>query len=601
MFKRILVFFFLLQLLLFSTRLFSDFELLEEESTLDFEEHFYILQERINIQYASRSELAEIPYLTLQDITKILNYRRRNIIINTEYLLDAGLSRDTISNILPYIDFGRSRRLEYNSLNYLRYNDSSGNVRIINRLTASNNVYDLRLHQEHNSVSKNTTIPFGASLSIKNSPTKRMVLGQFQLNHAYGLLLSRGSFVSQKPGFNTEFKRNRTTLSANARSYYSRSFFGVAYENSLLDNLSIIIYGSSKDTGVRLNNGQIERLLLDDKDPNESVFVYNFGGVLLYQLGEFIVSGAVNYSYANFISPLETSHLSNTGFNDNINPLVGSIAASYEFDRYLLFSETAYSFRSFANIIGFQSSFQRFTQLLCVRHFENGFESFFGDYVSNSASGSNEKGLLYKVDFRNRHYMLQTYADIFSNIENDERYMDRNRGVSIGLRGEKYSLFGFDQMNIGASYRQKLDKEWRNLSGITKYEDRKRDFFRAFWQQTDTKFLKTRLLYDYQTREYLDHENIARGYVLSQSINMQFTGYRYSFTAGVFDTQTPIYLYLYSGRLNNPLFILNGDGLYTLFHVSINKWEKLTLEIVNSVLKKEKTEYLASILVNCKI
>jgi len=223
--------------------------------------------------------------------------------------------------------------------------------------------------------------------------------------------------------------------------------------------------------------------------------------------------------------------------------------------------------------------------------------------MSNSANQTNEKGLFYKVEFRNREFMIQTFADLFENIEPHARYLDRNKGVSWGVRGERYSLLNTPGMTIGASYREKRDKDWRNLSGITQYENRKREYIRLTWQQTSTRFLTTRLAWDYQERAYPDYNILNTGYALSQSIRMQFRNHRLTFTAGVFDTEMPLYLYLYAGRLNNPLMILSGEGQYAMMHsvVAISNRRNISVEMMCSFLKRDITEYTASLMIGWRL
>ena len=467
----------------------ADFEIIDEDSVLDTEEHLYIMLERVNIQTASRSELSELLNLSDQDISNILTYRRRHVIINPSFLLDSGLSRETIDNILPYIDFGQSEKLEYNLLSYLRYQDSTNNFRNINRINIKNNVYDLRLHHEYNTVNENTPVPLGGNLTIRRSPTGRFILGQFQINHGYGLLLSRGSFISQKPGFNTDYRSNRLLLSGNSRSYYSRSFFGFAYEKHLSNDISVLIFSSLKQIDVRLVDNAIDRVYIDEKYPVETALFSTSGAALHYTRNAFNISSSIIYNIAEY------------PFADSLTvPLSGSIASSYSLKQYLLFSELSYSNSSFANITGVKNSFGRFNQLLTFRYFSNGYNSLWGDYVSNSSAGTNEQGLFYKLEYRTRNYFLQSFGDIFHNLENNERYMDRNEGASWGLNAEKYGLFTINDMGLGLSYRQKVDKEWRNLSGITRYETRKREYLKSSWTQTNTRFLRTRLVFNYQIR-----------------------------------------------------------------------------------------------------
>jgi hypothetical protein len=150
---------------------------------------------------------------------------------------------------------------------------------------------------------------------------------------------------------------------------------------------------------------------------------------------------------------------------------------------------------------------------------------------------------------------------------------------------------------IGAALRQKNDQEWRNLTGISKYENRKREYLKLSWQQTNTKTLNTKLIFDYQQREYTDHDIKDKGYALSQSINLHFSDLKLSFTGGVFHTKIPLYLYLYSGRLNNPLIVLTSEGQYAMFSFNYKILKQLQIEVMNTTINKNKTENTASGLV----
>jgi len=574
-------------IILFTIPLYSelDLEIFDDSAFIDVEEHFYSLVERINVQTASRNELSQIPHLTNRDIQSIINYRRRNIIINAHYLLDAGLSRETIDSIMPYIEYGRSTSLEYNFQNFIRYQERTDNFRNINRLQASNNIYNFRFHHEYNTNVDNSPIPFGASLNIRTSPNSNLILGQYRIHHGYGLLLHRGSFVSQSPGFNTDFSQNRIVLASGARPYFSRSLLGIAYEHSLSDRFTLFLYSSYKDIGARIQDDKILVLLPDDTNPNRSVIQSFSGSMFSFQTGDLVLSATASYS-----------HTSKEFISENARPISSAIAFSYRRGNYMLFSESAYSNSAFAHLAGIKNSFQRFSQIISYRHIESGYNAEFANFVSNSANQTNEKGLFYKVEFRNREFLVQTFADTFENIEPHERHLDRNRGVSYGIRAEKYSLFNFPDMTVGAAFREKHDKEWRNLTGIARYENRKREYARLSWQQANTRFLTTRLVCDFQQRVYPEHNIKNNGYALSQSVRMQFRNYRVSFTAGVFDTEIPLYLYLYSGRLNNPLLILSREGQYALIHVNYRLNDRLQLEVMNSFLKRDSVEQTASMM-----
>jgi len=575
----------------------SDIEILDEHEIVDSEEHFYSLHERINIQTATRNELSQLSALTRDDIQNIINYRRRNVILSSQYLVAAGLSRETVDEILTHIEFGRAGRLEYSFQNFIRYQERHDNFRNINRIQARNNVFDFRFHHEHNTNLDNSSMPVGASLRIKTAPNNNLILGQYRIHHGYGLLLHRGSFVSQRPGFASDFRENRTILSAGARPYFSRSFFGVAYEHSLSENFTMFVYGSHKDAGARLQDDKIVVLLLDDTNPRRVASKSYFGSVISFQTGGLSLSSTLNHS-----------NLSKDFVDENKKPTSGAVAMSYRYQNYTVFMESAHSNSRNAHLMGIRNNFQRFTQLISYRHIESGYHADFANFMSNSANQTNEKGLFYKIEFRNREFLIQTFADLFENIEPPERFGDRNKGVSYGVRGERYALFDTDMM-LGVSYREKHDKDWRNLRDIAQYEDRTREYWKITWQQADNRLLRTRLAWDFQKRKYPDFDITDTGYALSQNIRMQFRNHRITFAVGVFDTEMPLYLYLYSGRVNNPLMILNGEGQFAMAHVSANSTrlpflknqQNLSIELMCSLLKRDIVEYTASVLVNWRL
>jgi hypothetical protein len=457
-------------------------------------------------------------------------------------------------------------------------------------LQASNNVFDLRLHHEHNSNIDNSAIPYGGSLRIKTAPNNNLILGQYRIQHGYGLLLHRGSFISQRPGFNSDFRENRAILSAGARPYFSRSFFGSAYEHSLSERLTMFIYSSYKDIGARMQDDMVIVKLPDDTNPRRSV-IHSFSGMIVsYEAGGLSLSGTMNYSSIN-----------RDFLDENTKPMTGAVAMSYSYESYMVFAESAYSNSRHSHLFGIRNSFQRFTQLLTYRHIEDGYNADFANFMSNSANQTNEKGVFYKIEFRNREFMIQTFADMFEKNEPHTRYLDRNQGVSWGVRGERYSLLNTPGMTVGASYREKRDKDWRNLSEIAQYENRKREYLRLTWQQANTSFLTTRFTWDYQERAYPDYDILNTGYALSQSIRMQFRNHRVTFTTGAFDTDKPLYLYLYAGRLNNPLMILSGEGQFAMVHTNYNVVQRLQVELMCSFLKRDITEYTASMMIGWRL
>jgi hypothetical protein len=491
-------------------------------------------------------------------------------------------------------DMTRSRSLEYTITNFVRYTERTENMRSLNTLRARNDIFDIRIYHEHNFSIDNTPLPVGASIKASLSPKSTLILGQYQISTGYGLLLSRGSMFSPTPGFSTSYRENRTTLVSVAGPYFSRSLFGVAYNHEISDNLIFTGFSSYKDTPVRLVDGKVSSLLVDERHPT-AIAQHSFSGGVVTNSGE-----VLNISLAGTYSEIfrGKSDVAAGGVSRyNKYPISSSLALSYKYNDYFLYSETAHSNDKIGQIVGLQYSPRWFSHGLTYRYMQKGYEAPFSSFESNSSSGDNEHGLMYMVSIRNRDFMISTFGDFFSDIEPNDRYSDRNEGVSYGVRFEKYSLFGNRDMRLSLSYRQKLDKDWRNLTGVSRYENRDREYYRAIWTQTNTTNLRSRLTFDYNKREYPDQTLKSDGYALSQSVLYRSGKTRYSFTAGIFDSDIPLYLHVYSGSLNNPFMVFSGEGQYAMLHIATSIKNDISMELMYSFINRGKPESVASVMV----
>ena len=473
-------------------------------------------------------------------------------------------------------------KISFTFQSFGRYQDKSENLKNKNRLQIKNNTFDLKIIQEYNSTTGNSEMPLGASLFIKTTKTDELIMGTYQIRQGYGLLQNSRSFISEKPNFTSNFSENRPAITANARPYFSHSFFGVAYKKSLSNTLNVYAFGSHKDVGAKISDGKVTTLDLAEPNPDNTIIQSMGGSILSFQKNNLNISGMVNYFYTEI--PYQEK------------PITSSLAFSFLLKNYMFFGESAYINETFAHLYGVKNSFQRFTQILSYRRIDENYHSEYANFMSNSSNQTNEEGLFYKIEYRNSGFFMQTFADVFDNIKNQERYINKNIGSNVGLKIEQK----IEDMIFGVSMRQKKDKEWRNLSGITRYENRKRDYLKLAWTQLNISTFTTKLTFDFQQREYPDYDLINDGYALSQSINMSFSSYAFAFILGTFETEIPLYLYLYNGRLNNPLIVLSDEGQYVMFYGrnTISKmWE---IELMSYYLNKEKPEYTFSAMVMCR-
>ena len=524
---------FFIYILLLSFTLYGDFDIVDDDSEYHADEHFYLLQEAEEDVWQSR------------------------------------LSAQA----------------------YLRYTGKSDDYKQVTRFSLQTDEYTLRTLFETNTIRKERKQSIGFSWQYSANPQSTLVIGQYQIDSGYGLLLSKGSFISQKPGFNTDFSTNRTTLSANARPYNSNTLMGVAFQKKMTERLNLFVYTSYKGTGAKIEEDKITALLPSEPDPKD-IAIHSFTGAIAnWTLNNLSISTSLNYSQTD------------PQFKEYTNPLSAAVSISYRYSQFLIFSETATAQSVIAHISGVKHQVQTFSQILAVRHFDPDYAPYFANYTANAASGQNERGIYYKIAYKYTDFILSTYVDLFENIENHPRYIDKNEGTAWGVKIEKQALFGIQDIAIAASYREKQDKEWRNFTGISKYHSRTREYYKLVWTQTDEGMLNTKLIYDYQTRKYAvnlqdENEEIkASGQAIASNITIKLPNTRLSFVAGIFDTKIPLYLYLYSGRINNSLYTLSGEGQFALAHISYKIRNKWHIETMGNILKKDKTEYTASVMI----
>ena len=570
--------------------LFSDLEIFDEDDLYQTDEHFYVLQEKINIQTASKNDLFSHLSLTNTEVKLLIDYRKKKLLRNSHYLSDAGLSDETIERILPGIIFAQSEHFNYQLNNYFRFQEKTNSYRILNRFNADNDKYSFKFHYETNTSDIKLRKLFGFSLMIAGNPNSwqpdRLILGQYSIQHAYGLLISKGAFVSQRPSFNTDYKKNNTMIYSNARNYHSRSLVGMVFEKNITDIFTVFLFSSLKENDAKIEDGKIIRMNIVSHNP-ESKVMYSYNGIILkVQTEVFAISTALNYAFAD-----------KEFYDSKMQKIDYSLAGSYQFKDWLFFFESAYAKSSFAKVFGIKNRFQRFSHTFAYRQSDKDYLAYYADFICNNASLANEQALFYKIDYRYQKYLIQTYADVFNHKSNHERYLDKNIGSSLGLKVEKQAIFKFDDMALSVSLRRKTDKEWRNFDGISAYHQRNREYLRVVWQQTKTKFLTTRLTLNYQTKEYIDMKEFNQAYGLSQNIRLNFNNLRISFTTGVYDAEIPMYIYSYSGRLNNPLLILSGEGVFTVLHLSQVLSKRIRVEGMMSYLDGINSEYNLSMLV----
>ncbi len=516
----------------------------DEENIIDTEE--YPLQ--INLQYADEDDLKQLPFLAESDIRLIINYRNKAVIVDRYSLRDAGLTHEKIELLLPYLVFSKTCKLNSKLESIVKYNRLNDEFKELNYYSVHYNCYSILLQKEFSETKGSSEKFFGFSLTGYFKKTK-LVIGEYKLQNAYGLLFSKNSFLSEKAGFDIDFSKTGANITPTAKDRFSRNFMGVAVENKINNRLSFIVFSSNKPIGVRLKDDKIDKITLNDLDPTDKINYFNFGCVSLYKSKNYHQSILLNFNQ------YENSFL-NSNYKDN--DISFSISNSYDYSEYRLFLEFAHAHNSSAFLGGIRYNKGYFKQIFAFRYIAEMYFSEYANFLCENLQKNNEQGLFYKVEIKNHSFGVKAYADIFQNLEPIERYADKKIGTAYGVKYMNFKLLRFD-----TSIKQKFDQDWRSFDIVSKLYDRKRTYYNLKWYQLETKQVKTNLNWYYQIREYPQKQIVENAYLVNQSIKLEINRLQFDFGVGVFDTEMPLYYYDYSGRYNNFLQIINGEGYFS--------------------------------------
>lgn len=561
----------------FFSFLYSDLSVFYDDEIND-AIYIEVIPESFDINKVAYSDLEVLNFLDEDDITAILSYIKENQIKKSSDLVKIGLSPQKSELLSHYIIYPEKEKVSGSSGNFLRYKSATDEFKNSNHINMHYCNYELKIQKDFSDNSVSSYPPVGMSLTHQGKK-HRLILGQYRINHSLGLLFSNKQFIAVKPGFNTVFTKSAYSVSAVARESNHRNFTGFAYQQRLKEDYELLVYSSYKPVGARIKDGKIERLLLDDPLPKETVNYFNSGIIALYKKKNLNTSVLLNvFSFDKDFTEIYSNNFSL------------SFANSVDIKKLRFFSETAYSNSNFAGIYGASYTIKRFSQVLSYREISPEYYSEYSNFLSEFSHNSNERGFFYKIDYSCLDYKIQLFADVFENIDPMERYSDTRRGSSAGIKYQNLKFIKFD-----ISFRQKDDYEWRLFEEFSRLYERKREYFNIKWIQEESRNFSSHLNYHLNRREYPEIGKSDKSYVISQSILLKIQKYTKRLIVGFYDNDYPVYYYAYSGRLNNSLFVLSGEGYFYVMHIEYRLSPKFRVEAMNSLVSGKENARVYSL------
>ncbi|MDR1722939.1 MAG: helix-hairpin-helix domain-containing protein [Tannerella sp.] len=419
----------------------------------------------LNLNKATATELARIPFLSEVQIYKILDYRAKQQEFVSIYELKniEFLDMKTIELILPFVYVGqidhRQKPTLKNLLKYgkneliIRYdqclNEKSGYKQfsdsILERYPNRKYVGEPFYNSVRYSFTFDETLQFGivgekdageafmnkthkgydfysAHLFVKDMGIIRnLAVGDYKISFGQGLVVSndftpsRSSILSQTERRNNGFRRH---YSNNETNY----FRGVA-SSVTIGNLDVNMFYSSRKRDGTVDGDAISSLKNDglhrtkgDLDKKNDVAVQSLGGNLRYNSKNFIVGmTAMTTSFGDLKLEPSPQPYNLFYFRGNRNTNY-SVDYSYRYDRLKFYGETAMSRNgSMATINGLYWSVSGgLNALILYRNYGRSYQSLYGSAFAQSSGVQNEEGLYLSFQWTPVAKLgVSGYADFF--------------------------------------------------------------------------------------------------------------------------------------------------------------------------------------------
>jgi len=541
---------------------------IEEEKDLEIilAEIAFLQNNPIDINTAGFDELIKIPYFTMNDCLKILEYRDRHGFYDSPYdLLNIpGFDPFTFEKVRPFITVkAKPIRLE-NFFTRLRLITEIPREELSEEYYTKTeffygqyNVFVVTEKDPH----ENSLFDYYALGTVIDDGVRKFALGKYNLDLGSGVLLSPvGSFFSS-----IDFRmisRERGIIPYTSVLENS-GFFGAAFSDSLF--LKFTLFYSNQKLDGRVDSlgfarsfdksgEHVDSLSLSKKDRiNEEIVGYD----VRYRFSELLVS---QRTYWCSYSPGFVCTDSLTEFYGE-NFWASSIELRYLGDFFIIFSECARSFENhIGGLFGISTYFPYIEFNLAGKYFPAGFYSPKGAEARHDYIGGT-------VDIRHISKIVNLGTTLTIDDKTDED------SVKYGLRFNFEKGIGFVQAKFQIRWRYAA--ETIDLSGS-----------RVFLRLKPT----MHLFFDVRLEEKYAYElsEVEKGIFGSLEVGTQFDKLSFRMRYGRFNTDSyasRIYVYESDlpGIINNRMLYKKGD--YGFVYVSVKPVDLFKLSLKYSVVR----------------
>ena len=410
-----------------------------------------LINNPINLNNASITDLQRIPYLNLIDINLIIQHREKygKFFSKQELYSVEGLTAEKVEKILSFITIGSGKEIENEKIlseNFFTKYLHNSSLTVRDRISKdiqirkgfSDNKFEGSPYKVYNRIllRYNRQIQLGALIEKDQGEkslneftsfhfalkdlglVKNLVIGDYNLEFGQGLTLwspygfSKGSdavFPIKKSGrgivpyFSTNennfFRGTAATISSglfNISAFYSQNKFDANIDPISKEILSMPIDGYHRtETEIAKRKAASEKLI---------------GANLEFSSANFIRAGFIVYYnlYSNPIQVNSYNNIESKSFN------YYSLYYDFYYSTFNIFGETTLNGKNAAIAAGIEFSIKNFSYIVSVRNYPNNFINLHGfGFGESSGSTENEFGIYNGIRWATKIGVVNFYFDQF--------------------------------------------------------------------------------------------------------------------------------------------------------------------------------------------
>ena len=540
----------------------------------------------LNINKIPKIDLQKFPWLSENDIEKIISFRKQTKILNWTQLRKTGINDITLREMQPYLKFAEIKNSHFLQVSRIELPEKDehlpSSLKYLQKTIMQIGNFKFGFISQKDSGEKDLLDYYSYFAEYKSKHfLRQIILGNYRLAFGQGILFAPKLGMSKSAEAVTVPIKKYTEIRSYTSSYENWFLKGSVAKFSVANFYFIPFFSKIGLTANLSENGNITSFdetgihFEDEKKNNVEEKIYGCEISKMFKTGKI---GAV-VSRSQFNRQFENRSISHDYF-------CGSTFYLFNYSAFAFFGENAFADNKFAAVNGFKWGKDKLRQLLLFRFYEKNFPTWHGNPFSSQSSFDNEIGLYFGTSFLPSDKMkLNIYFDLWKFPQT--RYFEKmptvgaEQFIQWELKSKKNSWrFTFQNKNR---------EKYKSFEGDTKIRDLNRTLFRCdWWQFLSFAVLKTRMEL---VAEYLpENDFYQRGILAYEQFKIKKSKFEIIARTAVYHSQILLYMYENNvdGIMQNSIF--SGDGIYSFLLLKYNlvRSVEIQFKIADNWFEKEK-------------